>query len=78
MVLLLRQLKQEAVDGLRTFDLKQSGEDCKARVGVLRTQYNLAYLFENLPQAVYDHSKMLEKQDEKVAAFKASQEGGAL
>jgi hypothetical protein len=77
-VLLLKQLRQEAVDGLRNFNLKQSGEDCKARVGVLRTQYNLAYLFENLPQAIKDQEKIVDQNEKKVQAFKSSQEGGTL
>lgn len=73
-----RLLKQEAIDGLRTFDLKQDGEDCKARIGVLRTQYNLAYLFENLPQAIKDHEKIVEQNKQKIQEFKNSQEGGTL
>lgn len=75
---LLKQLKQEAVDGLRSFDLTKSGEDCKARAGVLRTQYNLAHLFENLPQAIKEHEAIVEQNKQKVQAFKKSQEGGTL
>lgn len=77
-MLLLKQFKQEAIDGLRSFDLKQNGEDCKARVGVLRTQYNVVHLFENLPQAIKDHEKIVEQNRQKVAQFKASQEGGSI
>ena len=77
-MLLLSLLKQEAVDGLRVFDLKQSEEDCKAKIAVLKTQYNLAHLFENLPQTVKDCETTQEKQQAKIRVFKASQEGGSI
>jgi len=77
-VAFLSKLKDEAVDGLRGFDLKQTGEDCKTRIGVLRTQYNLAYLFENLPRAIKEHEVLQEKQQNKIVAFKNSQEGGSI
>lgn len=74
----LNSLRDEAIYNFATLELKQSGEDCKARMAVAKTQYRFSNLILNLPKAIKDTEVLQEKQAQKVTAFANSQEGGTL
>lgn len=74
----LHAMREEALLGFRTIDLTVKAEDVKTRITVLKTQYNLANLLSQLPKAVKDAEDIVQKQENKVAQFRNSQEGGNL
>ena len=76
--LFLKAMREEALIGFRTLELKEPAETVKTRTAVLRTQYNLANLLLELPKAIKDAEALQEMQEQQKMKFKDAQEGGTI
>lgn len=71
-------MRQEGLDKMRVLQPTEPAEEFKAKAMKFQTQYNLAYMLENLPAVVAGVAAQIQRQEYAKEEFKKSQEGGAI